>query len=307
MSTPNLGDQMVDKILTQFSVAYRNDSYISESIAPVINVKQRSGKFAKYGKENLRLEDNILRAPGTRARSFDYTVSQGTYSCQEHSIEKIVPDEMAANSDDPYDPRRDATMFALDKIWLNAENELSTSMSDTNVMTQNSTPGTTWDDAASDPFDDIKTARETIKLSTGKHANVAVMGYQVWQVLQNNGDFVDRVKHVGTVEEGALLRALASLLQVDEVLIGSSIKDTANEAQGESLGYVWGKHFWLLHRAARPSVMAASFAYTMKDVNRVVDVYRDEPRKGDVVRVRDSFDQVIVDDKLGYLLQNVVA
>jgi hypothetical protein len=307
---PVLGATKVDKLLTQFSIAYRNGQYISDRIMPTLKVKERTGKFAKYGKDNLRLEDFIDRAPGARARSFDYTVSQGSYVCTEKALEKIVPDELVLNSDDPYDPMRDATMFCVDKIWLHQENALAGTMADTSVITQNTTLSGTdqWSDFAnSDPFDDITTARNTIKQNTAMHPNVAVFGYQTWEKFIHHPDVVDRIKYVGMIDMNSVKRAVAQLLEVEEVLVGDAVKNSANEGQTDSLGYVWGKHFWLLVRPSRPGLMTASFGYTIKDMDRVVDRYREDSRVGDVVRVRDSYDQTLVDDTLAYLIKNAVA
>lgn len=310
MANPLLGSMKVDKLLTQFSIAYRNEDYISEMIMPIIKVKQRTGKFAKYGKENLKLEDNMLRAPGTQARTFDYSVSQGTYTCSEHALEKIVPDEFVLNSDDPYDPKRDATVFSVDKIWGAQENALAVSMSDTTILTNNVTLTLTdqWSDYVnSDPLDDFRTARTAIKAATGKSANVAVFGWETWLQLQNHPDIIDRVKATGATSIDAMKKAVADLIEVKSVLIGDAIKNTAVDGQADSLSFVWGKHAWLLHVAPRPSLMSSSFGYTMKDMNRVVDSRRDEARLGDVVRVRDSFDQTIVDVDLAYFIKNAVA
>lgn len=310
MALPALRDGAVDKILSQFSIAYRNKEFISEMIMPGIKVKERSGKFAKYGKDNLRIEDNIARAPGTQARTFDYSVSQGDYACAEHALEKIVPDEFMNNFDDPYDPKRDATTFCVDKIWLNQENALATDMADTAIMTSNTTLSGTdqWSDYVnSDPLSDIRTGRSTVKLATGQIPNVAVFGWSTWLQFQNHPDVIDRIKYVGTTSLEAVKKAVADLLEVQTVLIGTAIKNTANQGQSDSLSAVWGKHFWLLVVAQRPSIMTLSFGYTLKDVDREVDTYRDNARKGDVVRVRDSFDQVLIDANLAYLIKNAVA
>ena len=310
MANPTFRSMTVDKILTQFSIAYRNEDYISEFILPVIKVKERSGKFAKYGKENLKFEANMLRAPGTQARTFDYTVSQGTYTAEEHALEKIVPDEFMNNTDDPYDAKRDATIFCVDKIWGAQESALATNMADTAVLTNNTTlSGTSqWSDYAnSDPLSDIRTARNSIKAATGKTANVAVFGWQTWLQLQNHPDIADRIKYVGMTNLEATKKAVADLLEVKQVLIGDAIKNTAADGQTDSLSFVWGKHAWLLHVAPRPSLMTPSFGYTMKDLDRVVDTYRDDARLGDIVRVRDSYDQTLIDVTLAYLIKNAVA
>jgi len=99
---PSLGDAKVDKILSQFSQKYTNKNYISELILPPLRVKEKTGKYAKYGTENLRTYvDAVFRDPGTRANSVDYSVSQGSYTCRERALEKRIPDEFVQNTDDP--------------------------------------------------------------------------------------------------------------------------------------------------------------------------------------------------------------
>lgn len=310
MGNPVIGSTKVDKILSQFSVAYRNENYISEKILPVLKVVEKSGKYAKYGKDNLRLPDSMERAPGTQAMTFDYTVSQGTYACTEKSAEKAVPDEFQQNQDDPYDAKRDATTFALDKLWGYAENKLATYMSNTANLTSNVTlSGTTqWSDYSnSDPMSNIKTGRTTMLGNNGKKPNLLVLGNDVWEALKIHPDIAERVKYVGVTGADAIKRAIAQLFEVEEVLVGDSIKNSANEGQTDSLTTLWGKHAWLIYRAPRPSLMGLSFGYTFKDVERVVDVRREEALLSDVVRVRESYDQQVIDVTLAYFIKDAVA
>ena len=307
---PSDRQMAVDKILTQFSVAYRNPNYISDLVMPRLKVKESSGKFAKYGKDNLRLESNIERAPGTQARSFDYAVSQGTYTCTEKSLEKAVPDEFMDNADDPYDPKRDAAVFCLDKIWVHQENALATAMASASIITQNVTLAGTdqWSDYVnSDPLSDIKTARDTIRLNTAVVPNVAVMNEDVFSTLINHPDIVERIKYVGTVDVEATKRALASLLRVEQVLVGDAVMNTANQGQADSMSDIWGDHFWLLYRPSRPSLMAPAFGYTITDKDRVADTRDDRAIKSEVVRVCDSYDQTIVDAKCCYGIFSAIA
>jgi len=309
MANPLLGQTKVDKILTQFSVAYRNNNLIADRIMPILAVKEKSGKYAKYGKDNLRLPDSMERAPGTRAMSFDYTVSQGTYACTEKAIEKEVPIEFQNNQDDPYDAKRDATAFAIDKMWGYQENALATYMASTGNLTSNVTlSGTSQfsDYANSDPLGIVKTGRTTMLGLTGKKPNVLVLGNDVWETLLIHPDLTARIVSVGMTNMEAIKKAMAELFQVEEILIGDAIKLASNEGQTDDLDNIWGKHAWLIHRA-RPSLMAPTFGITFKDVQRQVDVRYEDAILSDVVRVRDSFDQNVIDVNLAYFIKDAVA
>lgn len=311
---PKLGDAKVDKILSQFSQRYSNKMYIAENILLPMKVKEKTGKYAKYGSENLRIyTDALFRAPGTRANSIDYSVSQGTYECRERALEKRVPDEFVDNSDDPYDPKRDATSTIMDNIWANQENALATVMADTAVLTKNTTLAGVdqWSDYTnSDPFDDIFAGVDTMRTNSAQLPNTIAMGYSVMKILKQHPDVREQLKYTGAggnVSDGAFVQFLKDFFNIQNVLIGTAIKDSADEGQTASLADIWGKHLWLLHINERPTLMQATFGYTFFDVPRKVETYREESHVADVIRVRYSFDQNIMDANLAYLVKNAVA
>lgn len=303
---PNLGDAKVDKILTQFSQRYTNDNYIAEKILPVLKVKEKSGKFAKYGTENLRVYSNqIERAPGTRANSVDYSVSQGQYVCTEKALEKLVPDEFKNNTDAPYEPQRDTVALLMDNIWINQEAALKATLSDATIITQNVTLAGTdqWSDYDnSDPIGDIETGINTVLQATGKRPNTIVMGHDVMTKLKYHPNIRDQVRYTngGQLSDKMLMDFMKDFFNVSEVYVGTALQDTAVEGQPASLSQVWTNDFWLLYKTPRPTLMQATFGYTFTDVARLVDKYRDNPRVGDVVRVRYSYDQNVMDPKLAY-------
>lgn len=310
---PNIGDAKVDKILSQFSQRYSNEEYIAEKILPPLKVAEKSGKYSKYGTENFRTYgDATLRAPGTRANTIDYSVSTGAYLCSEKSLEKRVPDEMKNNTDDPYDAKRDATAVIMDNIWVNQEAALAAAMEGTSVITQNTTLSGTdqWNDYDdSNPLDDISDGISVIRSATAKRPNVAVMGFDVMTKLRQHPDVREQVKYTngGQISEDAFISFLKAFFRLDEVLIGTAIKNTADEGQTAVLSDCWGDHFWLIHRNKRPTLMQATFGYTFFDVPRVVDQYREESHKSDVVRQRYSYDQNLMDVAQCYLIKNAIA
>jgi len=313
MGRPNTGDAKVDKILSSFSQFYTNLDYIADAILPIVKVKNKTGKYAKYGKENFRAYiDQIFRAPGTRAHTVDYSVSQGNYICEERSIEKPVPDEFYDNTDDPYDPERDAVAVIKDNIAVNKELALAMVMADTNVLTQNTTlSGTSqWSDVVnSDPIGDITTGIKTVRVATGSRPNVMVLGLASFQVLKNHPAIREQLKYTnsGQPSDDQLSAFLKSYFRLKEVLIGEAVYNSATEGQSDVLDDIWGDNVWLISRAKTPTLMRASFGYTIMDVPDQVDIYREESHLRNVVRARVSFDQNIMDATLGYLIKDTNA
>jgi len=309
---PSLGAAKVDKILTQASLAYRPEGLISDILLPSIKVKEKTGLFAKYGKENLRTyEGSLFRAPGTRAMTMDYTVSQGNYVCREKSIEKLVPDEHMNNTDEPYNAKRDALWVAQDNIALNKEAALANALSDTSVMVNNTTltGADQWTDPTSTPIQDIEAGLSVITAGTGKVPNVIAMGFDVYKALKSHPQIQNLTAGVntgGVISESRFETIIKEHFGVEEVLIGKAVINTGKPGEPDSMGYAWGGNFWAFRRSSRPSLASASFGYTIYDVPTTVDTYREESKLSDVVRVRESYAQTIMDTQLGYLIKDAV-
>jgi hypothetical protein len=318
---PNLGDGKVNKILTNFSLRYSNGLYIAEQILPPLPVKEITGKYAKYGKENLRAYvDQIFRAPGTRAHTIDYSVSQGDYTCRERSLEKLVPDEFRDNMDDPYDAGRDAVKCIMDNISVNEELALATAMASTSIMTKYTTISAStdkWTDKTnSDPMANIRTAVDAITSNSGMIANVLVFCWDAWKAFKDNPGVQELVKYTNggsqNYSDSAMKRFLIDYFDLEEVLVGRAVYISSEEGQStDTLTQVWTGNVWALCRAKTPSLMQATFGLTLYDNSAggpaiITDTYREEPKRSDVVRVHKSFDQNLFDVNLGYLLKSVV-
>jgi len=310
---PQLGQTKVDKILSQFSLFYSNPSYIGELIMPPLKVKEKTGKVAKYGKENLRVyAGQTTRNPGDRAQSVDYSVSQGQYVCQEHALEKKVPDEFMNNQDDPYDAKRDAVKVVMDNLWQNQEYALANAMANTGILTNNVTlaGGDQWNNAAtSKPLEDINIGIDAIRTTIARRPNSLSVSYTVFKALKIHPEIRDAVKYTngGQLSDTDMGNFLKQFFNLKNVFVGEAVGDLAVEGQTSNITDLWGKHTWLHYTPDSPSIMQPSFGYTLFDVPRVVDTYRENAVIADFIRVRYSYDQNITDANAAYLIKNAIA
>ena len=223
-----------------------------------------------------------------------------------------MPDEFADNTDDPYDPFRDATAVIMDNIAINQEAALATSLADTAILTNNTTlSGTSqWSDYSnSDPIGVINTGRNAIRALTGQKPNICWMGYEVFNTLRDHPDIREQVKYTngGQLGDAAFVSFLKQHFNFEEVFVGDGIKNTADPGQSDVLADIWGNHFWMASRSKTPTLMRATFGFTATDVVNVVDRYREDSHRRDVVRVRRSYDQHLSDVSLAYFIKNAIA
>lgn len=304
---PVFGQTKVDKFLTQISLFYSNDTYIGELVMPTLKVVQKTGIVPKYGKENLKVyKGQGIRLPGNRAVGFNYSVNiTDKYACFEHSFEKQVPNEMAANQDDPYDAKRDATKVATDLILQQQEYALASAMSDVTVVTNYVTlaGGDMWDQSGtSDPIADINTGIDAIRLKIARRPNSLTLSYPVFKTLKSHPKVRDAIKYTngGQLSDADAVSALKSFFNLKNVFVGEAVGDLTIDGQTPALSELWGKNAWLHFTTPAPSLLTPTFGYTFFDVPRTVDTYPELKEKSEYVRVAYSFDQHVCDAGAAY-------
>jgi len=265
-----------------------------------------------YGTEHFRLE-NDRRAPGTRARSVDWSVSSSTYSLEEHALEKPIADEDRDDADPPLALEIDSTEMLTELIKLRLEYDAATlATTYTNYASGHyrdlsATGYKQWDDfAGSDPMEDVRAARSKVHSQIARNPNVMVIGKQVFEVLKNHPKILARIAH--TARGVVTTELLASLFEVDEVAVGGAIRNTAKEGATASNAYVWGKNVVLAYRPPTTSrKMIALGTVFRKQGFRQTEMWRESPVKSDFVKVTDKYHLKQLSDIAGYLIYNVIA
>jgi hypothetical protein len=187
-----------------------------------------------------------------------------------------VSDPERANADPALNPDVDATEYVTDQILLAKENDFMSTFFTTGVwdgassstdMTGSAAPASTasgflwWNDVASTPIEDIEGEATSIARLTGKRPNKLLLGPEVWTVLKNHPDVLDRIKYTQT---GIMTTdLLASLLDLDEVAVAWITRNTAVEGStgGGTYAFEAGNDALLAYVEPSPGLRKASAAY----------------------------------------------
>ena len=208
----------------------------------------------------------------------------------------------------------DHTEFLRAKIDLNKEIELAGMLTDASVIAQSTTLNTTgqWSDANSDPVAAVETQKATIMAAVQVLPNTLVLPYEVYAKVRLHPKVLDRIAY-GSV--GALTEEiLAQIFDVERVLVPRAFKNTANPGQAASMSYVWGKNAILCYVPARPGLKQMAIAYSFAWAGAPgslsghrVELWREDRRKADVIRVQRYYDQKIIAAGAAYLWKSAVA
>lgn len=312
---PEVTQVHIDAALTNVSVAYKNEDYISDIIAPQVSVRKQSDKYYIYDAERERFrETDDTRAPGSAAAEVDFALSTDNYYCGDHALASVIPDEERDNADPIIQPDIDRTEFLTDKITLNKEIALADRIKNGSDIPGETLSGNSqWSDYTnSDPVTAVEAKKATIQSAVQKLPNVLVLPYEVYQKVRMHPKVVEKVQYVKLGVVGP--DVLAQLFDVERVIVPRAHVNVAKRGQTYSMSYIWGKNAFLCYVPAKSAMKQIAFAYSFVwtaapgSINgHIVEVWRDNNRKADMVRIEKYYDQKVIAPGAIYLWKNAVA
>lgn len=302
----NPRDTYVNPLLTNISVGYHNDSYVADILFPTVTVDKETGIYFVSDREGQRAPADAKRAELGRANRVTNTLSQATYSLEEKSLETPITDRVMRNYSDPFDPKKNATLLVTEKLALDKEKDLQTTIlaaaSGANTLDENSS----WATASTDIIGHVRTARTFVKKSTGHKANTALLSQVALEDVLKNTAFIDQVKYTQIADEATLLKLIARFFDVERVIIGDAVENTAKEGQTDVIDYVWTDVAVIAYVAPNPALETPSAGYhlQLRDA-RFVDEWYEQEIKTTFVRANDFYDNKIVDPNAMYIFTDV--
>jgi len=315
----------IDRALTNISVGWSNVGLVAEQLFPSVPVLKQADKYYTFGREAWLPESGDLRAPGSEANEIPgLGVSTDTYYAQEHALQVAVTDEERANTDSPMSPDRDGTELVTSKILLGRELAMATLVKDATQYASDMTVdlsvgvNTQWDEASGHPIVDMKLGKHKMHSHIFMEPNTAIIPYQVMSVLEDHADIIERIKY----SERAVLTVeiMQQMFGVPNIIVpGTGI------ATGATLtpSYLWGKDVLLAWVPARPGLRIPAFAYEftwgVDGFGQIVDRWRENRRKSDLIRCSRRYDLKLVGREnnpndanfgkvvSGYLIKNAVS
>lgn len=314
------GTVHIDQALTNISIAYRNGTFVADRCYMPVPVGKQSDKYYKYGKDRFRSRDD-RRAPGAESRPSRITISDDNYFAEGHSLKDYVPRERGANADPALDLLVDTTEALTEQIQLNREvNFVQKLVDDLTGSSQVDLNAVKWDNDANDPIAKILTEKENIAKRIGVMPNKMFFSAPVFRAVRQNAKVLSRITGAPDLpSSGITTNQLAALLELEEVIVASAVKDTANEGAAASLDWIWGKRALLCYCNPSPGLRKLSIGYTFRWTGalqalggqgaggQVVERYYWQPNKADVVEVHDYYDLKTVDAGAGALFINAIA
>lgn len=318
--TPSTAIQRPDLglALLEFNLAASQKGMIAQRVFPVLDVGLAAANFERVTLKELLQSPNLNRAAGARYEEIQTQFTQDNYTTQEYGIEAPVDDnEMNIYAYTGVDAELVAAMRARDAILRALEVRVAAKLFDTTRWTGGtftSAVSTQWSNRAScTPIDDVDAGVKQVYNNFGIRPNALVISWPDYKNLRQSQQIIDRIKYTDRDDAtGIGPNLLAQAFDIEEVIVGDAVKNTANSGQNASISPVWGNgKASLVVKATssdlREPCVGRIFNYVGDggSINGTFEEYRDERRRGTVIRCRQQTGERILNTECGFLLTNL--
>jgi hypothetical protein len=307
----------VNKLLSNLSIAYKNDIYIAESILGVVPVSQRSDTYLKWSRRNLLNAPDDLLGNRAKANEVMNEYTDDNYSLKDYGLKDYVDDQTMKNADQPFLEVLDMIEGLLERIALKRELRAAAVATAGASYSGNtlSLAGSEWNATTSggmytggSPINNIRSALAAVKTGFGRTRKVGFTSLDVFNVLSNHSHIRGLF---GLSDSGlATQQMIAKYFGLDELLVTEAEYDTANIGQSASYSRIWGNVFGVVRVAQTPSKRIAAFGSIFRQNGDpfVHEWYSPDEGKsgGHYAKVAISEDIKIVAPDTGYLLTNLL-
>lgn len=310
---PDLGGS-----LEEFSTAMDRQGFIGLDVLPVFEVGKQAGAFGRIPLEQLLANRDTIRAPGSGYARGKFTFVPDSYACQEHGAEEVIDDREAKMYADYFDAELVATERGRDVVLRNHERRAAALLFNASTFASQLTSVTNeWDDFENaTPIDDVEAAVRAVWLRTGLWPNSLILNRHVFRNLRQCEQVIDRIAGQGagmpTRPADITVDQLRAVFDLQRILVAGSAKNVAAEGQDAEIGSIWDDEYAMVARLVtsrdiREPGLGRTFHWGEdgSQIGGMVESYRDETVRGDVVRCRHDVHQKLLYTEAAQLLDNI--
>lgn len=324
-SQPTPGDAHVDFTLSNISLGFLQDpgKFVAGRVFQRVGVQHESNKYFTFDRGMFNRDQIGKRAPNAESDEVGYNISTDNYNAEVYAGHVKVSDQYRSNADNAIRPDTEATQLLSHQMLIRQEVDWASKYFVTGVWTTEVTgsaaPGAGefefWSADTSDPIQQIEDGKDAVEELTGQEPNILVVDRKGWGRLKNHPAIIARLDR-GQTPGGAamaMLEQMARLMELDEILVARSIRNTAAEGATNAHSYIMGDNALLCYRPPTPGLMTPAAGYTFAwegleggaggvRINR----FREPLKKSDRLEIESAWDHKLVSADLGYFFLNVI-
>jgi hypothetical protein len=306
--------------LTAIAIAFNNPDaqLIADRVLPRVPTAKKFS-YTKYDAAQGYTVPDTKVGRKSEPNMVDFGGMLLTDECVDYGLDDLLPNDEVAAFDampkpatgGPVSPSALSTMMLTGLLQLDREVRVANTVFNAAsfaAANQATLAGATqWSDRVnSDPLNSITNAMDVPLV----RPNRMVIGQLAWTQLRQHPKIVQAVGKSAQTAGYASLESIAELLELQEIIVGRSVYNTAKKGQAPTYARAWGKHCALLHIDSLAAQLGQpTFGWTAQFGSRIAGEIA-EPKAGlrGGVRIRsgESVKEIVVSSEAGYFFQNCV-
>lgn len=306
--------------LTAIAIAFNNPDaqLIADRVLPRVPTAKKFS-YTKYDAAQGYTVPDTKVGRKSEPNMVDFGGVLLTDECVDYGLDDLLPNDEVAAFDampkpatgGPVSPSALSTMMLTGLLQLDREVRVANTVFNAAsfaAANQATLAGATqWSDRVnSDPLNSITNAMDVPLV----RPNRMVIGQLAWTQLRQHPKIVQAVGKSAQTAGYASLESIAELLELQEIIVGRSVYNTAKKGQAPTYARAWGKHCALLHIDSLAAQLGQpTFGWTAQFGSRIAGEIA-EPKAGlrGGVRIRsgESVKEIVVSSEAGYFFQNCV-
>lgn len=318
--------QELGATFTEFDLRMNIKGYIGAQVLRPRVVGVPSANIGKVPLAQLLQSVGIgttQRNPGSGYKRDSFTFDKYAYAVQEFGKEEVLDDAHKAMYGDMLDMEEVHAMRAMDAVLNEYERDVAAAVYNTTTWTGSGLTTAIvneWDDFANaDPQADVAAASEKVAAGSGMEPNTLIISNKVLRNLLQVAAIKDQIKYTQTPTPNVIRSTLADLFGLRNILVAGGFKNTADPGQAVSLSRIWSEEYAMVCRVAETDdpaepCIGRTFIWpgdgpgaigADEQLAVLMEEYREDAVRGDVMRARNNRDIVIMYAAAGHLLSNV--
>ena len=303
----DLGEAVMEYVSNQIE-------FIATMVLPIFRTQKKAATFSAITREGITRDADTKRAPRTAYNRDDYETEDKAYNCEEHGLEGPLDDSERELYQSDFDAELVTTMITTRRVLQAQEKRVASAVFNTAVWTGAALftdySANPWDNPASDVLAQVRAAKKKVRSSFGLNPNALILGDENVDRLKANDAIKDAIKYTARLTDQELRNALADLFGIPAIIVGGAIRNSAKEGQAFQSQDIWSDDYAMLavlatdgQNLAQPSMGRTFLWVTDSPENTVVEQYRDEQHRSDIIRVRQHVDELVIDPFFAHLLK----
>lgn len=297
--------------LTAVAVAYKNQTLVADRVLPRVPVSKEVFKYNEFPlEEGFTVPKTNVGRRG-KVNEITFSSEEKEASTQDYALDDPIPYADIMNAMEGFDPEAHSVQYLTELLLLDREVRTANLVFDPTKygagQKETLAAGDKFSNAESNPIEIIEDSLNSAIMRPNK----AVIGQNAYSKLRQHPKVVSAI--LGNSGTSGLVNAaqLADLFELDEIIVGRAWVNMAKKGKEASLQRTWGNHMLLFYQntLAMPTNKLVTFGFTGQHGNRVAGSQDDSNigmRGGKRVRSGESLRELIVADKLAYLIEDVI-